>query len=106
MKVSFGQIISISETRSKTSKQSAIEDVATGILHTSALDTYLRHKLKADILITSKKDGNTQIAIVAADKKSLASIPQLNINNKRFLMNIYTQVEDYGKLCKEIAENL
>ena len=106
MKVSFGQIISISESRSKTSKQSAIEDVATGILHTSALDTYLRHKLKADILITSKEDGSTQIAVVAADKKPLVSMPQLKINNKRFLMNICSQVEDYGKLCREVAETL
>ena len=106
MKVSFGQIIYKNEIRVKTDKQTATEDIATGIIRASALDHYLKNNLKADIMFIRQKDGNTKISVVSASKRPIAGITPLQINNKRFLMNIFNQVEEYAKLCRQQAETL
>ena len=106
MRLSFGQIIHINEIRNKTYKQAATEDIVEGIIRSSALDNYLKSNLKADIMITRQKDGNTKISVVSANKKPIKEIKPLQINNKRFLMNIFNQVEEYVKICRQQAENI
>ena len=107
MNISFGQLKYKSEIRNKTEKQAATDDIVGGIIRSAALDRYLSQNLKADIVVTRQKDGNTKIAVVSSDtKKPIHGITPLQINNKRFLMNIFSQVEEYVKICRQQAENL
>lgn len=107
MNISFGQLKYKSEIRNKTEKQAATDDIVVGIIRSAALDRYLSQNLKADIVVTRQKDGNTKISVVSSkNKKPIKVITPLQINNKRFLMNIFKQVEEYVKTCRQQAESL
>lgn len=107
MNISFGQLIYKSEINKKTEKQCATDDIINGIIRSAALDRYLAQNLNADIIVTRQNDGNTKISVVSSDnKKPISTIAPLQINNKRFLMNIYKQIEEYVTSCRQQAENL
>ena len=103
--VSFKKVIYNNQIKDLTYKQIATTDVINNILsaknkNNTTLSKEIRKKLYSDILVTNLKDGNTKISIVPCGKKGpRIKIPDLIINNRKFLLEICEQVEQFAANC-------
>lgn len=118
MKVSFGKILYECELREKTFRQAANEDVIYNVIKPykefssgRPLVSFLKDKLKADIVISHVKDGNTIVKLKNCASVKHPPVENINemvrpfvINPKMPLVSVLSGIEDYLNKSIEIAK--
>ena len=115
--ISFGKVIFPPMYKDRTLKQTAVQDVIDNVFNNQyrpkqSASTIVHNKLRADIVVTNLKNGDTEIKFKKSSKPQgkifsesyiKEKIGNFVVNHKEHLFTISEKLEEFADKCVDAA---